>query len=120
MSNEIMEYSSLVKGIKELIYRRQYEAMKRVNAELILLYWEIGEEITRQQKEKGWGKSIVDILSKELQKEFPGVQGFSARNLWLMRSFYLEYSGLSNLQPSAADLPQAEAAIEEGKDDEQT
>ncbi|MDR1541633.1 MAG: DUF1016 N-terminal domain-containing protein [Clostridiales bacterium] len=35
---------------------------------------EIGEEITRQQEEKGWGKSIVDVLSKELQEEFPGVQ----------------------------------------------
>jgi predicted nuclease of restriction endonuclease-like (RecB) superfamily len=68
------------------------------------MYWEIGEEITRQQNEKGWGKSIVDILSKELQKEFPGVQGFSARNLWLMRSFYIEYSGVANLQPSVAEI----------------
>jgi predicted nuclease of restriction endonuclease-like (RecB) superfamily len=116
MDNGIIEYGSFVKDIKELIYRRQYEAMKRVNSELMQLYWEIGEEINRQQIEKGWGKSIVDVLSKELQKEFPGVQGFSARNLWLMRSFYIEYSHSailhpsgtevqnSNLQPSAADL----------------
>ncbi|MDR1572208.1 MAG: DUF1016 N-terminal domain-containing protein [Clostridiales Family XIII bacterium] len=43
-------------------------------------------------REKGWGKSVVEVLSKELQKEFPGVQGFSTRNLRLMRSFYIEYS----------------------------
>jgi predicted nuclease of restriction endonuclease-like (RecB) superfamily len=104
MSNEIIEYGSFVKEIKELIYRRQYEAMKRVNTELIQLYWEIGEEINRQQTEKGWGKSIVDVLAKELQKEFPGVQGFSARNLWLMRSFYIEYSQGTNLQPMGAEI----------------
>jgi hypothetical protein len=49
------------------------------------------EAIEKSLKEKGWGKSIVEVLSKELQKEFPGVQGFSARNLWNMRNFYLAY-----------------------------
>ncbi len=104
MDKSITEYGSFIKEIKELIYRRQYEAMKKVNAELIQLYWEIGEEIEYQQREKGWGKSIVEVLSKELQKEFPGVAGFSARNLWLMRSFYIEYSQNAKLQPSVAEL----------------
>jgi len=85
MKNEMTLYGSFVKEIKDLIYRRQYEAMKRVNAELIQLYWEIGAEIDRQQHTQGWGKSVVEVLAKELQKEFPGVQGFSARNLWLER-----------------------------------
>lgn len=104
MDKSITEYRSFINEIKELIYRRQYEAMKKVNAELIQLYWEIGEEIEYQQREKGWGKSIVEVLSKELQKEFPGVAGFSARNLWLMRSFYIEYSQNAKLQPSVAEL----------------
>ena len=104
MDKSITEYGSFIKEIKELIYRRQYEAMRKVNAELIQLYWEIGEEIEYQQREKGWGKSIVEVLSKELQKEFPGVAGFSARNLWLMRSFYIEYSQNAKLQPSVAEL----------------
>jgi hypothetical protein len=38
---------------------------------------EIGKEINRKQREQGWGKSVVEVLAKELQKEFPGVQGFS-------------------------------------------
>jgi len=104
MENGLTLYGSFIKDIKALIYRRQYEAMKKVNTELIQLYWEIGEEIERQQREQGWGKSVVEILAKELQKEFPGVKGFSARNLWLMRSFYKEYSQNSILQPSAAEL----------------
>ncbi|GHV79219.1 hypothetical protein AGMMS49944_10100 [Spirochaetia bacterium] len=78
--------------------------MKRVNSALIQLYWEIGGEIERQQREQSWGKSVVEILAKELQKEFPGVQGFSARNLWLMREFYIEYSQNTFLQPLVAEI----------------
>ncbi|MDR3278890.1 MAG: PDDEXK nuclease domain-containing protein [Synergistaceae bacterium] len=104
MENGLIEYGAFIKEIKKLIYRHQYEAMKRVNTELIQLYWEIGEEIVRKQKEKGWGKSIVEILTKALQKEFPGVQGFSARNLWRMRNFFLEYSQNANLPPLVAEI----------------
>ena len=77
----------------------------KVNTELIQLYWEIGEEIDIKQREQGWGKSVVEILAKELQKEFPGVQGFSARNLWLMRRFFIEYSRNTILHPAGAELP---------------
>ena len=103
MENGLRLYVSFIKDIKALIYRRQYEAMKKVNTELIQLYWEIGEEIDRKQQEQGWGKSVVEILSKELQKEFPGIQGFSARNLWLMRKFYVEYTQKTILQPLGAE-----------------
>ena len=99
-----MIYGAFIKEIKTLIYRRQYEAMKKVNKELIQLYWEIGEEIERQQREQGWGNSVVEILAKELQKEFPGVQGFSARNLWRMKNFYIEYSQTAKLPPSVAEI----------------
>ena len=104
MENEIRLYGSFIKEIKELIYRHQHEALKKVNAELIQLYWEIGKEIDRQQRVQGWGKSVVEILAKELQKEFPGVKGFSATNLWRMRSFYLEYSKNSNLPPLVGEI----------------
>ena len=99
MENGLTVYGSFIKNIKALIYRRQYEAMKKVNTELLQLYWEIGEEIARQQRERDWGKSIVEVLAQELQKEFPGVKGFTARNLWFMRQFYVEYSSGSFLKP---------------------
>ena len=102
--SDIQQYGGFIKEIKELIYRRQYEAMKAVNKELLQLYWEIGEEINNQQIDKGWGKSIVEILAKELQKEFPGVKGFSAANLWRMRNFYLAYSKNEKLQPLVAEI----------------
>ncbi len=81
---DIMGYEPLLDEIKGLIHKKQFEVLKIINAETINLYWEIGEEIYRQQEEKGWGKSIVQVLSKELQKEFPGAKGYSAANLWRM------------------------------------
>ncbi|MCL1989527.1 MAG: DUF1016 N-terminal domain-containing protein [Defluviitaleaceae bacterium] len=104
MENKSVQYHSLVKEIKELIYQRQYEALKKVNTELIQLYWEIGKEIEAQQTEQGWGKSVVEILAKELQKEFPGVKGFTARNLWFMRQFYVEYSADEKLKPMVSEI----------------
>lgn len=89
--NEIVGYEPLVDDLKQMIHKKQYQVLKLINSETINLYWEIGEEIYRQQEENGWGKSIVQVLSTELQKEFPGAKGYSAANLWRMRNFYLTY-----------------------------
>ena len=80
---------TFIASIKEKIRTAQYEALKEVNTQLIRLYWEIGKDISERQGES-WGKSIVTVLSKELQNEFPGISGFSERNLWLMTQFYNE------------------------------
>ena len=79
--NEIVGYEPLVNDLKQLIQKKQYRVLQMINSETINLYWEIGEEIYRQQQENGWGKSIVQVLSNELQKEFPGAKGYSAANL---------------------------------------
>ena len=105
MGNIINEdYKSFVLEIKDKIRSSQYEAMKEVNKVLINLYWGIGQEIYNQQLEKGWGKSIVEILANELKKEFPDVKGFSARNLWNMRNLYVEYKDNEILQPLVAEI----------------
>jgi len=104
MENGLAQYGAYIRHIKELIYKHQYEAMKQVNTGLLQLYWEIGEEICHRQREQGWGKSVVEILSKELQKEFPGVSGYSTTNLWRMRNFYVEYSQEAYLPPSVGEL----------------
>ena len=44
------------------------------------------------------------MMAVDLQKEFPGVKGFSSRNLWLMRSFFIEYSEKTILQPLVAEI----------------
>ena len=98
------DYRSFVKEIKEKIRQAQLKAMQAVNRELLGLYTDIGKSIVEKQENLGWGRSVVENLSQDLQREFPGVKGFSARNLWLMRSFYLEYKTETKLQPLVAEI----------------
>ena len=98
------DYQDFVKEIKEKIYQAQMRAMQAVNRELLSLYSDIGKTIVEKQENLGWGRSVVENLSRDLQREFPGVKGFSARNLWLMRSCYLEYKNETKLQPLVAEI----------------
>lgn len=113
------EYKTFLKEIKERIHKAQYDALKAVNKELINLYRDIGKSIVAKQDELGWGKAIVETLAKDLQKEFPGMQGFSARNLWNMRTFYLTYKEDKKLQPLVAEISWTKNVIimERCKDD---
>ncbi|MGB7376424.1 MAG: PDDEXK nuclease domain-containing protein [Rivularia sp. (in: cyanobacteria)] len=97
-------YGKLLIEIKQRITKAQYEALKVVNKELIALYWDIGKLIISRQQGETWGKSVVEQLSKDLQKEFPGISGFSARNIWRMRDFYLTYYKDEKLSPLVAEI----------------
>jgi predicted nuclease of restriction endonuclease-like (RecB) superfamily len=98
------EFINFVKTIKDRILSSQYEILKKVNRELIDLYWSIGKDIVSKQKEHGWGKSVVKNLSQELQKEFVGMRGFSVQNLWNMRMFHLEYMNNEKLQTLSREI----------------
>jgi len=98
------DYKAFFTEIKEKIYQAQYEAMRKVNKELISLYWDIGKLIVEKQKQFKWGKSVVETLANDLQKEFAGMDGLSSRNLWLMRKFYNEYTKDTKLQPLVAEI----------------
>ena len=97
-------YGELLVEIKQRIRSAQYEALRAVNKELIALYWDIGQMIVTRQQGETWGKSVVEQLAKDLQAEFLGISGFSARNIWNMRSFYLSYSQNEKLQPLVAEI----------------
>ena len=105
MNNPIPDnYIHLLMEVKQRIRSAQYEALKAVNREMINLYWDIGQMIFIKQQNYNWGKSVVEQLSKDLQTEFPGISGFSARNIWNMRSFYVTYSQNEKLQPLVAEI----------------
>lgn len=117
--NEIVGYEPLVDDLKDLIHKKQYQVLKSINSETVNLYWEIGEEIYRQQEENDWGKSIVQVLSTELQKEFPRAKGYSAANLWRIRNFYLTYRDSEKLAPLVREISWSNNIIimEKCKDD---
>ena len=97
-------YSALLQDIKHRIRAAQYQALRAVNKELVQLYWDIGQIIVKKQSVEGWGKSVVEKLASDLQKDFPGMLGFSARNIWYMRKFYFCYEAISKLQPLVAEI----------------
>jgi predicted nuclease of restriction endonuclease-like (RecB) superfamily len=104
MLDTITGYPALFKEIKERIRSAQYDALKAVNKELISLYRDIGRIIVEKQKGATWGKSVVERLSADLQDEFPGISGFSSRNIWRMRDFYLAYRDNPKLSPLVSEI----------------
>ena len=105
------DYLGFLTEIKTKIRQAQYQALRKVNAELLRLYWDIGESIYQKQQTLGWGKSVVETLAKDLQIEFPGRNGFSVQNLWLMRQFYSEYKDCSKLQPLVREISWAKNLV---------
>lgn len=95
------DYQSLLTDIKSRIRAAHIRASLSVSRELIKLYWDVGKMIVGRQRLEGWGKSIVDKLATDLQKNFPGIEGFSPRNMWRMRAFYLAWARDSP-QPAVA------------------
>jgi len=98
------DYAGLLSTVKSRIRAAQYAALKAANTELIALYWVIGKLIVERQQGDSWGKSVVQTLSKDLQVEFPGMQGFSAQNLWRMREFYSMYHANLKLSPLVREI----------------
>lgn len=99
------EYVSFLKEIKTRIVTARIQAVRAVNNELIKLYWDIGKSIVERQKQFGWGKSVVEQLSRDLTNEYANFEGFSPDNLWRMRMFYLEYRDNSILAQLVPELP---------------
>lgn len=75
---------------------------------MLALYWKIGCDILRKQKELGWGAQVVEQLSLDLRHRFPEDDGYSARNLWNMKRFALEYPDFPFLQVPLAELEKDE------------
>jgi predicted nuclease of restriction endonuclease-like (RecB) superfamily len=97
-------YDTLLGEIKERIRLAQYDALRAVNKELITLYWDIGRVIVERQKSEGWGKSVVERLARDLQREFSGIQGFSSSSLWRMKLFYETYRANEKLAPLVREI----------------
>jgi len=85
--NQSLNFSLLLKDVKNRILQSRAKAVQSVNAELIRLYWDIGRTIEERQKSEGWGASIIPSLAKELSGQLSEIKGFSVRNLGRMIAF---------------------------------
>lgn len=99
------DYAQLLETLKDRIREAQLRAGLAVNRELVLLYWQIGREILERQAQQKWGAKVIDRLSSDLKRAFPGTQGFSPRNLKYMRSFAEVWPTEQFVQQAAAQIP---------------
>jgi predicted nuclease of restriction endonuclease-like (RecB) superfamily len=86
------EYAQLLEQIKQDILRTQIKAAMSVTKELTLLYYSIGKLILEKIITQGWGAKVIDNLAQDLENSFPGMQGFSIRNLKYMKKFAESYT----------------------------
>jgi predicted nuclease of restriction endonuclease-like (RecB) superfamily len=97
-------YPEWQKSIEQLIEISKLRAAISVNADTLKLYWNIGNSILQKQKEKGWGKKVIEQLSKDLTNRFPNDRGYTVRNLGYMKYFAQEYPDFPILQVPLAKL----------------
>ena len=99
MSNIIKDnrYLKFLETILEKIQIARIDASQKVNYATMELYYSIGNLIVEKQAEYGWGNSVVEQLSKDLQEITDTTISFSERNLWLMKQLFVEYKGNTDL-----------------------
>ncbi len=90
------EYRAWIENIKQKIKQNQIKASVKVNYAMLDLYWDIGRDIVAKQKTAKWGDAFLSTMSKDLQRAFPNISGFSIQNLKSIRYWYKFYNSNEN------------------------
>jgi predicted nuclease of restriction endonuclease-like (RecB) superfamily len=98
-------YGEWLADLKGRIHNAQQRATLAVNRELVLLYWQIGNDILTRQAQQGWGAKVIERLAQDLRSAFPDMKGFSPRNLKYMRAFAEAWPDALFVQEVLAQLP---------------
>lgn len=100
MDNEITFAENLIKIIDE----SRKNALKKVNEELICMYWQVGEYLSKVSEEAAFGDAYIDTIATEIQKAFPGIKGFNRRGLYRMKQFYELYKENEIVSPLVTQI----------------
>lgn len=98
-------YADWLAELKARIHRAQQRATLAVNRELVLLYWQIGQDILTRQAAQGWGAKVIERLAHDLRNAFPEMKGFSRANLMYMRAFAEAWPDEQIVQQAVGQLP---------------
>ena len=109
-----MNYYKDVEVIKTALLQSQYDAARSVNEKQLMLYYVIGKFISLKSRKGFWGKGVIDTISERLDKELPGLKGFSARSIRNMRMFYEEWISLDHMFCDEFNLADASAKFAGG------
>jgi hypothetical protein len=108
------DYVQFLSDLKKRILTARVSTARAVNRGLILLYWDIGRAIVEKQKLLNWGDSVVEMVAKDLQSEFPEIRGFSADSIWRMRQFFTEYVESAFLEQPVPEIARRADSIKQG------
>jgi predicted nuclease of restriction endonuclease-like (RecB) superfamily len=97
-------YQSTLDVLVERVRAARVRALRRVNEELVVLYWEIGREILDRQEREGWGAKVIDRLARDLRAVFPDM-GWSPRNLKYMRALAAAWPADEKVPQPVAQIP---------------
>lgn len=98
-------YPALLESVKSLVRHERLRVIQSANAQMILLYWQIGQHVLKRQQQEGWGAKVIDRLAYDLKQAFPEMSGFSPRNLKYMRKFAQLWPDLKIVQQLVAQIP---------------
>jgi predicted nuclease of restriction endonuclease-like (RecB) superfamily len=99
----LSHYKQTIKELKSMILTSRYRAAALANKELLLLYFSVGKLIVEKSKSEKWGSGVLDKIATDLQKELPGLRGFSITSLKKMRVFYTEWEFFFSIGPLLTD-----------------
>ena len=105
------DYADWIADIKSRYRSAQVKAAVKVNAEKLLFNWQLGRDLVQKKAEERWGAGVVEQVSLDLKREFPGADGFSTSNLWYMKKWYLFYTdgdSEGKLQRAVGELQKVE------------
>lgn len=100
MGNDLMSAAGLIHIIEE----SRQNALKKVNEELIKMYWKVGEFLSRGMENASYGDAYIDEISREIQETFPGIKGFNRRGLYRMKKFYEIYKDNDIVTPLVTQI----------------
>ena len=113
LNKNLLVYKDDVQIIKAAIMQSRYRTAVNANADMLSLYYGVGEYISVNTRSKRWGTGAIESISDQLQSELPGLRGFSPTNMKNMRIFYEQW--VSELEPNrqtpSADLENENEAI---------
>ena len=100
MGNDLISAAELIHIIEE----SRQNALKKVNEELIKMYWKVGEFLSKETEHTSYGDAYIDEISREIQETFPGIKGFNRRGLYRMKKFYETYKDNEIVTPLVTQI----------------
>lgn len=101
---DIQPYNEQFQKVVNIIESAKERAYRKVNEELITMYRDIGEYISKQSKNSSYGDAFVQKLADFFSENYPELKGFNRRGLYRMKQFYELYQGEEKVSPLVTQL----------------